>query len=291
MEERGKRVLGTPDAYLSEYLIAGEGWETAIADKRQLGGGCDASPRRIIDYSSRPARRIIHEIFQSPEHRLSPFNGVDMKSGSRNLRGGRYTFRVSPRGLIHSSDETMRRIGYMVTRPFINDPAERYCIANGSFGPRFSQDRLERARSADATGSGELLGTPSIVAFPITILCGSAELEEAGTEFPSLLCLPSNGCERSERAGPGESRRGRHSRLVPARNKGCKRRRVRAEDKEERMAPTRYANTRAADTGWVVPLHLLTPRPPLRYVVAAVWTSIRMRLISSIRGPPSPRAQ
>lgn len=29
---------------------------------------------------------------------------------------------------------------------------------------------------------------------------------------------------------------------------------VKEEDKEERMAPTRYANTRAADTGWVVPL-------------------------------------
>lgn len=45
----------------------------------------------------------------------------------------------------------------------------------------------------------------------------------------------------------------RHSRLVPIWNKGCKRR-VKEENKEKRMAPTRYANTRAADTGWVVPL-------------------------------------
>lgn len=45
----------------------------------------------------------------------------------------------------------------------------------------------------------------------------------------------------------------RHSWLVPIWNKGCKRR-VKEEDEEERMAPTRYANTRAADTDWVVPL-------------------------------------
>ena len=66
--------------------------------------------------------------------------------------------------------------------------------------------------------------------------------------------------------GPGSPRRGQsrgdvHDLCRPG--KGCKRRVKRY--KEKRMAPTRYANTNAADTGWVVLFRsTYSPFSPLR---------------------------
>jgi len=237
---------------------------------------------------------------------LSPFQRrryEERQPGESGPRPRRtlYFPRLSARGLIHSSGETMRGIGYIVTRPFINDPpAERYCIANGSFGSQFPQGRLSTLGTSRRGCNRQRLDPRN---FPITILGGpvpAADLEEAGTEAPPPP--PAGRTVASVPGGPALVTRVAGDAHDLCRNKGCKRRGARAEDKEERMAPTRYANTRAADTGWVVPLHLLTslplpplPRPPSRYVVAAAWMSIRMRLISSIGGtaaaatsPPPP---
>lgn len=69
-----------------------------------------------------------------------------------------------------------------------------------------------------------------------------------------------------EVVGPGSPRRGQsrgdvHDLCRPG--KGCKRRVKRY--KEKRMAPTRYANTNAADTGWVVLFRsTYSPFSPLR---------------------------
>jgi len=130
-----------------------------------------------------------------------------------------------------------------------------------------SRRRPARARArADATGSDERWDSLDHC-FPDndTSRTIPPSLKSLASSSPCPLPLPRRTVASVPRepAGPGDPRGGgRRSRLVPGRNKGCKGRRVRTEDKEERMAPTRYANTRAADTGWVVPLHLLTPRGP-----------------------------
>lgn len=93
-----------------------------------------------------------------------------------------------------------------------------------------------------------------------------------------------------EMAGPGSPpRRGQsrgdvHDLCRPG--KGCKRRVKRY--KEERMAPTRYANTNAADTGWVVLFRsTYSPFSPSRGPHLRHGMSIRIRLILSIEDPSS----
>lgn len=87
-----------------------------------------------------------------------------------------------------------------------------------------------------------------------------------------------------EMAGPGSPRRGQnrcdiHDLCRPG--KGCKRRVKRY--KEERMAPTRYANTNAADTGWVVLFRsTYSPFSPLRDPHLRRSTRIQIQLILSI---------
>lgn len=87
-----------------------------------------------------------------------------------------------------------------------------------------------------------------------------------------------------EMAGPGSPRRGQsrgdvHDLCRPG--KGCKRRVKRY--KEERMAPTRYANANAADTGWVVLFRsTYSPFSPFLGPHLRRRMSIRIRLILSI---------
>lgn len=90
-----------------------------------------------------------------------------------------------------------------------------------------------------------------------------------------------------EMAGPGSAVHGQnhgdvHDLCRPG--KGCKRRVKRY--KEKRMAPTRYANTNAADTGWVVLFRsTYSPFSPLSGPHLARRTSIQIRLILSIDNP------
>lgn len=185
---------------------------------------------------------------------------VDMKSSRRIFRVGElvtrkyFLLRKIParwRNLIYPLRQ--RRVGYIVTWLFVNDFPWKILFA-----------------------TNDLFVLPGLARQ--IILCNSKSLksmlfnEYCQYNFAIKYMVPDinfiNHCNREtissfllvtsfEEFGSGvcvvDTKSRQHSRLMPIWNKGCKRR-VKEEDEEERMAPTRYANTRAADTDWVVPL-------------------------------------